>query len=155
MYVVRERDFWTDRRARRVDVLLTTTSSTIPPLPANPSMLPSIFGDRILEIHDGVYAMWETPPGDYLLHAISAARYAGVYGEPALGKTAASMGVSRALTCASGSVLFIAVGDVGFSNTLVLKDLDPGSGMGYVRNSLRSAGVNAGAPGYRDCELNW
>lgn len=118
-------------------------------------MLPSIFGDRILEIHDNVYAMWEIPPGSYLVHAISVAGYAGVYGDQAPGKTMERMGVSRGLACASGSVLFIAVGDVGFSNTLVLKDLNPGSGMEYVRNSLRSAGVNAGAPGYRDCELNW
>ena len=118
-------------------------------------MLPSIFGDRILEIHDSVYAMWEISPGDYLVHAISVAGYAGVYRDQALGKIVASMGVSRALTCASGRVLFIAVGDVGFSNSLVLKDLDRGSGMEYVRNSLRSAGIDAGAPGYRDCELNW
>lgn len=155
VYVVRERDFWTDRRSRRVDVVLTTTSATIPPLPAHPSMLPSIFGDRILEIHDSVYAMWEIPPGDYMVHAISVAGYAGVYGDQAQGKIVASMGVSRALTCTSNSAVFIAVGDVGFRNTLVLKDLDPDSGMEYVRNSLRSAGVNAGAPGYRDCELNW
>lgn len=155
VYVVREVDFWTDRRARRVDVVVTRTGSTIPRLPANPAMLPSVFGDEVLEIHDSVYAMWELAPGDYLLHAISVAGYFGVYMAQAQGNAGAGIGVSRALTCAPGRVLFFAVGDTGFLNTLVLKNLDPGSGVKYVRSALRSGGVNAGAPGYRDCELKW
>lgn len=125
----------------------------MPRLPANPALLPTIFGDRVLEIHDSVYAMWELAPGDYLLHAISAAGYGGVYMAQANAGT--GIGVSRPLTCAAGSVLFVAVGDTGFLNTLVWKDLDPGSGMEYVRNALRSGGVYAGAPGYRDCDLKW
>jgi len=155
VYVVRERDSWTDRKARRVDVVLTRAGSAIPRLPANPAMLPSVFGDQILEVHDSVYAMWELAPGDYLLHAISVAGYFDLYMAQAQGDAGAVIGVSRPLSCTSGNVLFIAVGDTGFLNTLVLKDLDPGSGMEYVRNALRSAGVNAGAPAYRDCELKW
>jgi hypothetical protein len=27
--------------------------------------------------------------------------------------------------------------------------------MEYVRNGLRSRGISAGAPGYRDCDLKW
>jgi hypothetical protein len=155
VYVVRESDLWTDRRARRVDVVLTLTGSPIPRLPANPAMLPSVFGNQVLEIHDNVYAMWEMAPGDYLLHAISIAGYGGIYLDQAQRNAGPGMGVSRVLTCASGSVLFFAVGDVGFRHTLVLKDLDPDSGMEYVRNGLRSRGINAGRPGYRDCDLKW
>ena len=155
VYVVRERDSWTDRRARAVDVVLTRSGATLPRLPANPSMLPSVFGDRVSEIHDSVYAMWELAPGDYLLHAISVEGYSSVYMAQAQGDAGAGTRVSRPLTCASGSVLFFAVGDTGFWNTLVLRDLDPVSGMEYVRGALLSGGVNAGAPGYRDCELKW
>lgn len=155
VYVVRETDFWTDRRARRVDVVLARTGSTIPRLPADPAMLPSVFGDRVLEIHDSVYAMWEIAPGDYLMHAISVAGYFGVYMAQAQGNAGTAMGVARAFTCVSGSVLFFAVADAGFLNALVLTDLDPSGGREYVRNALRSGGVNAGAPGYRDCELRW
>lgn len=79
LYVVRERDAWTARSARRVDVVLTRIGSAIPRLPTNPALLPSVFGDRVLEIHDSVYAMLEMARGDYLLHAISVADYIRVY----------------------------------------------------------------------------
>lgn len=99
VYVVRGRDLWTDRRARRVDVALTLTGSPIPRLPANPAILPSVFGNHVLEIHDRVYAMWEMAPGDYQLHALSVARYGGAYLAQTQGDTGPGMGVLLALMC--------------------------------------------------------
>jgi hypothetical protein len=118
-------------------------------------MLPSVFGDRVLAIDDSVYAMWELPPADYLLHAFSASGYLDAYLAQTQGKLGAGMGAHRTLTCVSGSDLLIAVADVGVGHTLTLKDLDSPNGMEYVRNALRSGGVYSGAPGYRDCELKW
>jgi len=139
----------------RVDVILTRTGAATPRLPADPAALPMVFGDQVLEIHDGVYAMWEMPPGEYVLHAISVARYAGAYLAQAQGNVAGRMGASHALTCVPNTALFFAVGDTGFNDTLILKDLDRTNGAEYVRESLRSGGVFADGPGYRDCELQW
>lgn len=155
VYVVRGRDSWTGRSVRQVNVVLTATGSAIPALPPHPSMLPAVFGERVLTIDDGVYAMWELLPADYVLHAMTLRGYAGVHLAQAQGKLGTGMGAHRALTCASGGVRFVAVEDVGFDHTLALTDLDAGSGKESVRNALRSAGVHAGAPGYRDCELKW
>lgn len=119
-------------------------------------MLPTVFGNRVLAIDDSVYAMWELTATDYMLHAISVSEYfSTVYLAQAQGTLGAGLGAHRKLVCAPGSVHFVAVGDVGLRHSLAMKDLHSGDGMDYVRNALRSGGVNSGAPGYRDCELKW
>ena len=155
VYVVRADDAWTGTRVRRVDVILTPRGFRVPRLPASPSWLPSVFGDRVLEIHDGVYAMWEVPPGHYLLDALSFAEYWRSTLAQAQGRSGAGLGTWRELACASGQVHYFAVGDRGFEHRLVLEELAPDRAREAVLNGLRSAGVYGGAPGYRDCQMKW
>jgi hypothetical protein len=156
VYVVRERDLWTGARERRVAVILTPKGFSLPRLPAHPSKLPSVLGDRVLEIHDNVYAMWEVPPGSHLLQAFSVSGYAGVFMAQTRGGSGAGLGTCRELECASGEALFFAVGDRGYFHALELKDLESESGKKAVRSGLRSVGVDDGvSPGFRDCQLEW
>jgi hypothetical protein len=156
IYVLRDRDFWTGARARRVAVVLTPTGLSMPRLPAHPSKLPSVFGDRVLEIHDHVYAMWQVPSGSYLLQAFSVSGYGEVFMSQAQGKPGAELGTSRELKCASGEALFFGVGDRGYRHALELKDLESESAKESVRIGLRSAGVHDfDGPGFRDCQLKW
>jgi len=154
LYVLRERDRWTSNRGRPVDVVLTTSGAPLSALPADPAALPGLYGVRVREIHDGVYAFWEVPPGDYRVDAVSVAGYgrARLAGERG---AASGARVSADVGCPAGAVRFLAVGDRGVGSALVVTDMAPGPGRDQVLASLRSAGVRAGPPGYRDCDLKW
>jgi hypothetical protein len=154
IHLLRERSLWASSRGRRVDVVLTAPEAPLSALPADPAALAELYGARVREIHDGVYALWEVPPGDYRVDAVSVADYGRARLARERGAETGSW-VSGSLTCVAGAVLFLAVGDAGAGGTVVLRDMAPGPGRDQVLRGLRSAGLHAGAPGYRDCELRW
>ena len=142
VYVVREKDWWSGTSVSRATVMLA---------PADPerTMLPSELyahcGDQVLEIDRNVYAMWELPPNAYLVTAIFNRSF-GVARDYNLAlKTLEQEPFSGVIAqvelyCRPGGLLFIGVGDRGYSNHIVIKELSEEDGRTYVPNGIRSVG---------------
>lgn len=152
VYLVRGRDFWTGASVRRVAVVLAPQSLHTPRLPADPAQLPSVFGDRVVEIDDRVYAMWEAPAGNHFLLALSVSGYGAAFIAQAKGTAESDFAARRELNCAAGEALFFSVEDRGYQHRLEVREREAGEGKQLMRGGLRSAGVHdRDGPGFRDC----
>jgi hypothetical protein len=160
LYVVREKDLWSGASVSRATVMLTPVEHKTPMLP---SELYTHYRDQILEIDRNVYAMWELPPNAYLVTAIFNKSF-GVARDHALALKALEQSsfqrdiAQLELYCRPGGLLFIAVGDRGFSRRIMLKELAEEDGRTYVPNGIRSVGFTDDNDRlkvwYKDCPGN-
>ena len=115
----------------------------------NPPTLPSEIytqgKDRVVEIQRNVYAVWELPPGPYVVTALLNRAF-GAARDKVLALKVIEQGPYRAslaqmeIACRPGGVLFIAVGDRGFGDLIVIRELTVTDGKAYIPNGVRSVG---------------
>lgn len=160
VYVVREKDWWTGASVSRTTVMLTPAEHKLPLLP---SELYTHYRDQVLEITREVYAMWELLPNAYLVTAIFNRSF-GLARDHASALRVIEQGTGKGaiaqveLDCRPGSLLFFAVGDRGFGNAIMLKELSGKDGKDYVHNGVRSVRFsdldNKEKPFYKDCPMD-
>jgi len=158
VYVVRKTDWYTS--VSKASVLLS---------PVEPPMLPaelfSKYADQILTITStefvgNVYAMWELPSNRYLVTAVFNRNYQEFIGgwrrdlfekskQPGAElnwfqrhqvKLYMAYFAQAEIDCRPGVVRFMAVGDRGANDNIVLEELTDANGKKYIQNGVRSIG---------------
>jgi hypothetical protein len=146
VYVVREKDWWTGASVNRATVMLTPAEHKPPLLP---SELYTHYRDQVLVVDREVYAMWELPPGAYLLTAVFNRSFGGErdYAKALKFLELSIFGTFKwtipqvELNCRPGGLLFFAVGDRGYTNNIMLKELSEEDVRTYVHKGVRSVGL--------------